>query len=885
MANNIKTGITIRINGQEVANSFKSIAKEARILRSQLDGMTIGSEEYNRTAAELRRVDGIIQQHRQGLKSVESTWSKMAGGIGKFAGVAGVAFGVGEIVSFGKELFRLGTEMEVMANKARTVFGEALPQVEAAAESNANAMGLTTRSYIDQATAIGDLLVPMGFQREEAAGISTELVNLSGALSEWTGGQKSAEEVSNILSKAILGEREQLKTLGISIQEADVQARLAEKGLKGLTGELLQQAKAAATLELITEKSADAQTAYAANSDTLVRKQAELGATFSDIKQTLAEALVPVFHRLLEAAAPIVQTVADLVKGFSDADAGGKKVGGVLDLLTIILGNGWKAMKLFYSILRGVGFYLLDKLEPIINFVGTALGRVFNLVVIGFNAVSKLVGSDIKLKPVDIEAFKASLNSADTAVEESGVKDPIEKKLTLKVEEQKGAGSEGDKEAKKLQERLEKLQDITAKFREEEARAALSDEERALAALSDRYDKEIALAKELEAKKVKAATAQRIELERLKEQALAALREEQALAALEEQAKLDTEQILASQRFLEAREAERLAAQQEMQEFASGILLSETEKTLEDLDLFYQELLAKAEEFGLQTADIQAAHAKKKEEIISEEANKELKTQYDVQQARHQALAADFEAVGGIITATFDTLAGESEAFAGFQKVATLAQIAFDTASAISSLIAASEANPTNAVTFGGAGIAQYAVGIIRILTNIAKAKQIIGGVTLPQRKTGGWWNVRGEDDRRTYKAQYLGKTKTGMLPSAPVVLASEAGAEYFVAHKDLQNPFVLSHVRAIENLVAAKHGIRQFVEGGATAALPTGNNPAPAQSQTKVDVNQAALVQVIQQLNNILGGGIHAVIDDDTILAQRKRFEKINRASGGVLN
>jgi len=61
-----------------------------------------------------------------------------------------------------------------------------------------------------------------------------------------------------------------------------------------------------------------------------------------------------------------------------------------------------------------------------------------------------------------------------------------------------------------------------------------------------------------------------------------------------------------------------------------------------------------------------------------------------------------------------------------FNKAQALVQIGIDTARAISALVAASQANPTNAVTGGLAGIAQFASGIAMIITNIAKAKQIL---------------------------------------------------------------------------------------------------------------------------------------------------------------
>ena len=60
------------------------------------------------------------------------------------------------------------------------------------------------------------------------------------------------------------------------------------------------------------------------------------------------------------------------------------------------------------------------------------------------------------------------------------------------------------------------------------------------------------------------------------------------------------------------------------------------------------------------------------------------------------------------------------------QKVFTLAKIGIDTASAISGLMAASQSNPANAVTFGAAGIAQYAAGLLTIASNVMQAKKLL---------------------------------------------------------------------------------------------------------------------------------------------------------------
>ena len=88
------------------------------------------------------------------------------------------------------------------------------------------------------------------------------------------------------------------------------------------------------------------------------------------------------------------------------------------------------------------------------------------------------------------------------------------------------------------------------------------------------------------------------------------------------------------------------------------------------------------------------------------------------------------------------------------QKGFALAQVGIDTAKAISSLTAASEGNPTNALTFGAAGVGQFIAGLARILGNVAQARSIInssgfaeGGYT----GDGGKYDVAGVVHRGEY--------------------------------------------------------------------------------------------------------------------------------------
>lgn len=207
---------------------------------------------------------------------------------------AGAAAGAAGAFALGKEVLATGAQLEGFRKKATTVFEGSAADIRKWADANNETFGVTDDQLIGLAASFGDLLKPMGFTAAQAAEMSKDVIGLSGALSEWTGGQRSAAEVSDILAKAMLGEREGLKELGISISEADVWTRLALKGQKDLTGAALEQAKALATQELIFEKSTDAQKAYASGGNEALRATNNIKAGFGELREQIAERLLPI---------------------------------------------------------------------------------------------------------------------------------------------------------------------------------------------------------------------------------------------------------------------------------------------------------------------------------------------------------------------------------------------------------------------------------------------------------------------------------------------------------------------------------------------------------------------------------------------------------------
>lgn len=151
-----------------------------------------------------------------------------------------------------------------------------------------------------------------------------------------------------------------------------------------------------------------------------------------------------------------------------------------------------------------------------------------------------------------------------------------------------------------------------------------------------------------------------------------------------------------------------------------------------------------------------------------------------------------------------------------------------------------------------------------------------IAAQPIPQFKEGGF-KVTGAQDGKNYNATYIGKHPGGMLPNKPVVLASEAGPEYFVPNPLLHHPEVIDHVRAIEN-IRTGGSIRQFAEGGATEQLPEATQQQQGMDMAifqqllqMMELNLIALTELRDLLPNLA-----VVIGDDKVDELRERMEQI---------
>lgn len=250
-------------------------------------------------AAQLRiDVDVDASGVGRGVGQAEGRLNKL-GGVGRKAGLAvaaGTALAGAAAAKFGLDAVSAASDVEQAYGALESIYGKNADAVKKWSRGAAQEVGLATSEYANLAALLGAQLQGMGVETRKSANQSRELIALGSDLAATFGG--SVADAVGAVSSLMKGERDPIERYGVSIKQADVNARLAALGLEGLTGKAAKQAEAQAVLSLLTEQTTAAQGAFGRESNTLAGQQERLTAQFENMKAAIGERLLPVALRL-----------------------------------------------------------------------------------------------------------------------------------------------------------------------------------------------------------------------------------------------------------------------------------------------------------------------------------------------------------------------------------------------------------------------------------------------------------------------------------------------------------------------------------------------------------------------------------------------------------
>ena len=274
------------------------------------------------------------------------------------------------LILMGKSFIKAASDAEETRSKFATIFASMGQQSEAMADKLANDFGLAGTEARMLLGNTGDMLTGFGFSAEKAADLSLKVQELAVDLASFTNFSGGAKGASDALTKALLGERESVKSLGIAILEEDVKKRVALMRSKGMRFDTMRQAKAYATLAIATEQSKNAVGDYARTMNSFANRSRRLSGRLQDLKERLGVKLMPIAVKALE-------IFDGLITKFNSLSDNTQNVILIISGLAVVL----------FPLIAVIGALIM-----IIPLVGAAFAFILSPIGLAIAAISALIG-------------------------------------------------------------------------------------------------------------------------------------------------------------------------------------------------------------------------------------------------------------------------------------------------------------------------------------------------------------------------------------------------------------------------------------------------------------------------------------------------------------
>ena len=260
------------------------------------------------------------------------------------------------IVGLGIAAIKLAADAQIAGRKFEKAFAGSLDKAAESVTKLNDSFGISNTLAKQLLGNTGDLLKGFGATSDQALTTSLQVQELAASLAAYNG--VPVEQASKAITAALLGETEQLKTLGVVIRQADVDKQSLADGTAGLTGQEKLLARAQSTLTLAMGQSSDAMDSFAGNQDTVAFQTQALLGDLKDLGVQFGTILLPIVKDMVEglrdlvkwfgdldegtqksiisilaigaAAGPVVGTVGNLAKGFGDLAKAAPKIGSTL---------------------------------------------------------------------------------------------------------------------------------------------------------------------------------------------------------------------------------------------------------------------------------------------------------------------------------------------------------------------------------------------------------------------------------------------------------------------------------------------------------------------------------------------------------------------------
>jgi hypothetical protein len=242
---------------------------------------------------------------KSGLAGVEGAigrLGKLGGGVFSpmMSSLVNIGGGIGAGVLFKRAIEQASGYQDALA-RFDVVFGKNAEAMKKWAEGWAGSVGIGSTESIKFLGATQNMLVGLDFSREEAAGLSKQVVVLAKDLAAFNA--LPTAQAMEAIERGLLGQGRGLRDFGIKLDETKIDQELWTMGVFGGAKAAADALKAQAALNIIIRESSDANGAAARQTGTYSQELGKLKSTVDDLLSSLGKEVLPQLTPLIRDAA------------------------------------------------------------------------------------------------------------------------------------------------------------------------------------------------------------------------------------------------------------------------------------------------------------------------------------------------------------------------------------------------------------------------------------------------------------------------------------------------------------------------------------------------------------------------------------------------------
>lgn len=295
------------------------------------------------------------------------------------------------LAAVGAASVKMASDAEEAANKFDVVMGSSAASARAELRALMRTIPATSAEMEGMAAGLQDLLVPMGVARQEAAGMSVDMVRLAGDIASFN--NVLPTEALDAMRSALAGESEPMRRFGVDTRVTRLEALALKEGLIGLGQELDETARAQAVMLAIMQDSTDAM----GDAERTVESTANQMKFFArDVKQLAIE----IGGVLIPAVQPLIASGNDLLGVLRGMDRETMQAVAAIGLLAAAIGPAILVAGAFVSSIGSIvgGFVALNAVLATGGIAAMiAGGGVITAMFLAAGAVGALAGKIIQL--------------------------------------------------------------------------------------------------------------------------------------------------------------------------------------------------------------------------------------------------------------------------------------------------------------------------------------------------------------------------------------------------------------------------------------------------------------------------------------------------------